>query len=111
MGLLPSLRRDHLARHGDIVRLLLRHARSGLIDQVGLEAELQDLDTDDGPAEDEETAAKAFACDLEEMGPTCVKLGQMLSTRADLLPPTYLHALERLQDEVEPIACSISSRL
>ena len=104
MGLLPSLRRDHLARHGDIVRLLLRHARSGLIDQVGLEAELQDLDTDDGPAEDEETAAKAFACDLEEMGPTFVKLGQMLSTRADLLPPTYLHALERLQDEVEPIA-------
>lgn len=104
MGLLPSLRRDHLARHGDILRLLLRHARSGLIDQVGLEAELQDLDTDDGPAEDEETAAKAFACDLEEMGPTFVKLGQMLSTRADLLPPTYLHALERLQDEVEPIA-------
>jgi predicted unusual protein kinase regulating ubiquinone biosynthesis (AarF/ABC1/UbiB family) len=37
------------------------------------------------------------------LGPTFVKLGQIPSTRADLLPPTYLEALSRLQDEVEPI--------
>ncbi len=37
------------------------------------------------------------------MGPTFVKLGQMLSTRADLLPENYLRALRRLQDEVEPV--------
>jgi predicted unusual protein kinase regulating ubiquinone biosynthesis (AarF/ABC1/UbiB family) len=37
------------------------------------------------------------------MGPTFVKLGQLLSTRADLLPPTYLKALQRLQDTVEPV--------
>ncbi len=103
MGILPSIRRDHLARHGDILRLLLRHARGDLIDQVGLEAELQDLETDEGVESDEQAAAEEFARDLEGMGPTFVKLGQMLSTRADLLPPTYLRALERLQDEVEPI--------
>ena len=47
-------------------------------------------------------AADAFARDLEALGPTFVKLGQILSTRADLLPPAYLDALSRLQDHVEP---------
>ena len=37
------------------------------------------------------------------MGPTFVKLGQLLSTRSDLLPPVYLSALARLQDDVEPV--------
>src|SRR5262245_52043117 len=46
--------------------------------------------------------AEAFACDLESLGPTFVKLGQILSTRADLLPSPYLDALARLQDQVEP---------
>ena len=36
-------------------------------------------------------------------GPTFVKLGQLLSTRSDLLPPVYLQALRRLQDKVEPV--------
>ncbi len=37
------------------------------------------------------------------MGPTFVKLGQLLSTRADVLPPAYLKALSRLQDNVVPL--------
>src|SRR4051812_5964952 len=36
------------------------------------------------------------------MGPTFIKLGQLLSTRADLLPPPYLDSLARLQDDLEP---------
>jgi len=47
-------------------------------------------------------SAREFATDLESLGPTFVKLGQILSTRADLLPPEYLEALGRLQDKVEP---------
>ena len=46
--------------------------------------------------------AKAFVDDLESLGPTFVKLGQILSTRGDLLPPAYIEALARLQDHVEP---------
>jgi predicted unusual protein kinase regulating ubiquinone biosynthesis (AarF/ABC1/UbiB family) len=48
--------------------------------------------------------AEELARDLEKLGPTFIKLGQLLSTRADLLPQPYLDALERLQDNVEPIA-------
>ena len=41
---------------------------------------------------------------LEELGPTFVKLGQLLSTRPDLLPPAYIEELEKLQDGVGPVA-------
>ena len=38
------------------------------------------------------------------MGPTFIKLGQLLSTRADFLPPAYIHALTRLQDNIAPFS-------
>lgn len=41
--------------------------------------------------------------DLKKMGPTYVKLGQLLSTRPDLLPENYLQALANLQDDVETV--------
>ena len=56
-----------------------------------------------GAADAEPGSADALARDLESLGPTFVKLGQLLSTRADLLPPEYLDALARLQDNVEPV--------
>lgn len=40
---------------------------------------------------------------FEELGPTFVKLGQTLSKRSDLLPPTYVRELEKLQDKVKPL--------
>ncbi|MHB0878469.1 MAG: ABC1 kinase family protein [Anaerolineae bacterium] len=39
---------------------------------------------------------------LEELGPTYMKMGQILSGRADLLPPAYLHELEKLQNQAAP---------
>ena len=68
----------HLVRYKDLGLLLVKHARAGLRSDV--EGELA---VDPAVAED----ADKLARDLEEMGPTFVKLGQLLSTRADLLPP------------------------
>lgn len=41
---------------------------------------------------------------LEELGPTFIKLGQVLSTRPDLLPPAYIEQMEMLQDKVPPMS-------
>ncbi len=45
------------------------------------------------------------------MGATFVKLGQVLSSRPDLLPPPYLEALSRLQDRVEPFSGDEAERI
>jgi predicted unusual protein kinase regulating ubiquinone biosynthesis (AarF/ABC1/UbiB family) len=92
---------SRLGRYGEIARLLWKHGRGDLVERAGLAPELRDGDR---PVESGEPGnATELADDLEALGPTFVKLGQILSTRADLLPPSYLEALSRLQDEVEPI--------
>jgi ubiquinone biosynthesis protein len=53
---------------------------------------------------DESSLAQQLADDLEEMGPAYVKLGQVLSSRPDLLPPAYTKSLARLQDDVKPFS-------
>ena len=47
--------------------------------------------------------AKAFRKKLVELGPAYVKLGQVLSTRPDLLPEAFIHELDHLQDDVGKI--------
>ncbi|HEY0951993.1 ABC1 kinase family protein [Nocardioides sp.] len=87
-----------LSRYAALARLLVRHRRSELLSGLGLDGFPRD---DDAP-EGDEALAERFAADLEELGPTFIKLGQLLSTRFDLLPPAYTTALARLQDDAEP---------
>ncbi|MCA9571681.1 MAG: AarF/ABC1/UbiB kinase family protein, partial [Myxococcales bacterium] len=56
----------------------------------------------DAPDEIATTPARA-ATMLKELGPTFVKLGQVLSTRPDVLPEAYCKAFEQLQDDVGPL--------
>ena len=89
----------HLLRYADIGRLLIKHRQLVGTGSDALSSDGERLEDDGATRED----AEELAADLEAMGPTFVKLGQVLSTRADLLPPVYLEALTRLQDKVEPI--------
>ena len=91
---------EHLKRYRDITRLLIRYGRSDLVRQAGME----DLPEEKDQAKDTPLAelSERFAKDLEAMGPTYIKIGQLLSTRADLLPVPFLDALARLQDNVAP---------
>ena len=89
-----------MSSYTDLVRLLLRYGRTDLLSG----AQLDEFAIGDEDAADQgsERTAEAFAADLERMGPTYIKMGQLLSTRFDLLPPAYTEALTRLQDTVEP---------
>ena len=95
-----SIRPRHLRRYRQIAALLLRHGRGDLVRSTGLDSVLEA----DQLAADPDQAADAarLADELEAMGPTFVKLGQLLSSRVDLVPPAYVEALSRLQDDVEP---------
>jgi len=55
------------------------------------------------PPAPEELGAKLAAV-LEELGPTFVKFGQMLASRPDILPPEYIHELERICHHVAPFS-------
>jgi ubiquinone biosynthesis protein len=96
-----KLTADTLNRYRQIALLLWKYGRSDLVTQMNV---------DDGinPEEAKRVASGAspaqLADDLEALGPTFVKLGQVLSSRPDLLPEQYLKALARLQDKVKPFA-------
>jgi ubiquinone biosynthesis protein len=95
-----SLKPKHLKRYKDIALLLIKHGRSDVVKHAGLQDALEpdaSVETTAG-----ESKADELAQDLEKMGPTFIKLGQLLSTREDFLPPAYIHALTRLQDKIDP---------
>ncbi len=107
MSLLSAPR--HLGRYRDIGLLLLKYGRSDLVRQVGLDASLaDDLDAQSPEFADARAKGDELAADLERLGPTFIKLGQLLSTRADLLPQPYLDGLARLQDSLEPFPFEVA---
>ncbi|HKO45724.1 MAG TPA: AarF/UbiB family protein [Pyrinomonadaceae bacterium] len=96
-----SLKPERLKRYKDVAMLLVKYGRSDLVKQAGLE---ESLELDEIALEESAPEAEELAHDLEKLGPTFIKLGQLLSTRADLLPAPYLEALSRLQDQIEPFS-------
>jgi predicted unusual protein kinase regulating ubiquinone biosynthesis (AarF/ABC1/UbiB family) len=94
-------------RYTAIITGLARHGFDDLVDTLGL-ARRRWFRRRETPAEmpHEETLParpQRLRRLLEDLGPAFVKLGQVLSSRADLLPSDYIAALEGLQDEVAPV--------
>lgn len=83
---------ERLSRYAAVAALLLKYGNASNV------------------AEDS-AGPEQLARDLEKLGPTFIKLGQVLSARVDLLPPAYLTALARLQDDIEPFPFEDAKRI
>lgn len=86
-----------LGRTARILRFLLKYQSAGVFRGLDLDS------VSNGAAEHVSGRPEEFVAELEALGPTFIKFGQALSTRPDLLPPAYLTALERTQDDVAPV--------
>src|SRR6188508_170898 len=94
-----SLKPHHLKLYQQIASLLIKYGRTDIVQDFAASGMLEDKEL----AKDQGTVSPTeLADDLERLGPTFVKLGQILSSRPDLLPEPYIKALSRLQDKVKP---------
>ena len=92
-----------------MARLFIKYGHSDIVAQSGLDQALVDEERKEGTPADPK--AEELATDLEHMGPIYVKLGQVLSSRPDILPTPYVEALTRLQDNIEPFEFSEVERI
>jgi len=96
----------HWQRYREIVGIFLRHGFGFAFNQLDLDwnsfRNFLKLPSRKKPSTPSEDLAMHFRLALEELGPTFIKLGQILSARPDLLPPTYIAELSKLQDNVPP---------
>jgi ubiquinone biosynthesis protein len=96
----------HLNRYRQILAILFRYGFGDLIDRLKIdqyiEVGLQLIVRKKRERLDRLTRAERVRLALEELGPTYVKLGQMLSTRPDLVSVEFVEEFAKLQDEVPP---------
>jgi predicted unusual protein kinase regulating ubiquinone biosynthesis (AarF/ABC1/UbiB family) len=96
----------HPERYFEIFRIFRKFELHHVAAQFGMAHRHEDEDEEfglDGHHEEEDDHAEGLASALEELGPCFIKLGQLLSTRPDVLPANYIAALSRLQDTVKPV--------
>src|SRR5262245_29333689 len=86
--------RSHIGRLGEIAQVAARHGFGYLIDG----RRHRDDAADGGPT----ARGRHLREMLDELGPTFVKFGQLLSTRPDIVPPDIIAELRALQDDVRP---------
>jgi ubiquinone biosynthesis protein len=92
-----------LRRASEIVQILVRHGYGSLLrpDRLGEVAPAAgEAAPSPAPAADQAERVKRL---LEDLGPTFIKLGQILSTRPDVVPEPVARALQKLQDQARPL--------
>ena len=91
-----------LNRVRQIAVIAARYGFADLLDRSGLRKQVPEAPTEADAATRTFSVARRFRLMLAELGPTFVKLGQVLSTRSDLLPADFIEELSTLQDQVPP---------
>ncbi len=86
-----------------ITGVLLKHGFGEIISRTELGSLIPGRKTDEEAAQKKVTFAERLRLALQDLGPSFIKLGQIVSTRADLIPPDVIVELKKLQDDVPPI--------
>jgi ubiquinone biosynthesis protein len=95
----------HIKRYRQIIRVFIKHGFGTIVDNLGILRYLKIkryLLKGENSCDEKLNIGERLRLALEELGPTFVKLGQIISTRQDILPPYIIRELEKLQDEVSP---------
>jgi ubiquinone biosynthesis protein len=94
----------HIQRYRQILTVLFRHGFGELVDTLKVEQYLDIglnmISRKHRKKNESFSRAERVRMALEELGPTFIKMGQILSTRPDLLPVDFLNELGKLQDHV-----------
>jgi ubiquinone biosynthesis protein len=92
-----------IRRYWNIVRVLSTYGFDHVLEMMGLSDMVERskrLFRNNYSAIARLSAAERMRLALEELGPTFIKLGQLLSTRPDIVPPAFVREFEKLQDSV-----------
>ncbi|HEX2882026.1 MAG TPA: AarF/UbiB family protein, partial [Polyangiaceae bacterium] len=92
-----------IGRIRDISTVLVRHGFGEIVSRVGWSKTRKEGDDVAAGTAPTSNVAVRIRKVLEDLGPSFVKLGQIASTRGDLLPPDVINELKKLQDNVPPV--------
>jgi len=102
----------NLKRYREISHILMKYGFSFIVEKLNIEEVAQKIHIIK-PSEDIKnmSTAKKIRCVIEELGPTYIKLGQILSTRKDLFDQDIIDELSKLRDNVEPFDTNIAKNI
>lgn len=107
----PFRRLQYLGRYRQILKVLIRYGFAQVLAELNLYGLWAQLFYRKGEKDLSASGEARLRMALQELGPSFIKVGQILSTRSDLLPPSWAAELARLQDEVPPFSSSEAQQI
>ncbi|WP_010246176.1 2-polyprenylphenol 6-hydroxylase [Acetivibrio cellulolyticus] len=99
-------KRVNIKRYQEIITVFAKHGFGLVIDQLGIfeYLKMRKRGTEVESVNSKRSIGERLRISLEELGPTFVKVGQILSTRADIVPHGIVEELKKLQNSVQPFS-------